>query len=168
MTLHQRILVVDDEQDICDILKFNLVSAGYDVDLAYSAEEAITLDLTKVDLILLDVMMGEMDGFEFTSVLKSNPQTSSVPIIFLTAKSDEEEKLRGLGLGADDYIVKPFSIKELIARIKVVLSRYKKENEVECVSFEKLSIDNLRHVVRLGEINLSRQSATLTEQLSER
>ena len=114
-------MVVDDEQDLCEILKFNLETEGYQV--AYSAEEALEKNLARFDLLLLDVMMGGMDGFAMAERLKSNPETAHVPIIFLTAKTDENDKVNGLNLGADDYIAKPFSIREVMARVRAVLRR---------------------------------------------
>lgn len=116
-------MVVDDEQDLCEILKFNLETEGYQVATAYSAEEALEKNLTRFDLLLLDVMMGGMDGFAMAERLKSNPETAHVPIIFLTAKTDENDKVNGLNLGADDYIAKPFSIREVMARVRAVLRR---------------------------------------------
>ena len=116
-------MVVDDEQDLCEILKFNLETEGYQVATAYSAEEALEKNLVRFDLLLLDVMMGGMDGFAMAERLKSNPETAHVPIIFLTAKTDENDKVNGLNLGADDYIAKPFSIREVMARVRAVLRR---------------------------------------------
>ncbi len=116
-------MVVDDEQDLCEILKFNLETEGYQVATAYSAEEALEKNLARIDLLLLDVMMGGMDGFAMAERLKSNPETAHVPIIFLTAKTDENDKVNGLNLGADDYIAKPFSIREVMARVRAVLRR---------------------------------------------
>lgn len=118
-----RILVVDDEQDICDILQFNLEMEGYDVDTANSAEEALTLQLAHYDLLLLDVMMGEMSGFHLAEHLKKDDATARLPIIFITALDSEDHTVRGLELGADDYISKPLSIKEVKARVKAVLRR---------------------------------------------
>lgn len=119
-----RLLVVDDEEDICEILRFNLeAEGGYVVRTATSAEEAMTLDLTAFDLFLLDVMMGEMSGFELARRLKSDPATAETPIIFLTARDTENDTITGLALGADDYIAKPFSIREVLLRIRNVLKR---------------------------------------------
>lgn len=119
-----RILVVDDEEDLCEILQFNLETEGYQVDVAYSAEEALKLDLDKYQLLLLDVMMGEMSGFKMAKILRDNPKTSVIPVIFLTAKDTENDRLTGFNIGADDYISKPFSIREVQARVKAVLRRY--------------------------------------------
>ena len=121
--MDERILVVDDEQDLCEILKFNLETEGYEVETAGSAEEALTLDLTSFDLLLLDVMMGEMSGFALARKLKSEESTKDIPIIFLTARDTENDTVTGFNLGADDYISKPFSIREVLVRVRAVLRR---------------------------------------------
>lgn len=118
-----RILVVDDEEDLCEILKFNLEMEGYTVDTAYSAEEALKLDITQYNLLLLDVMMGEISGFKMARMLKTNKDTAEIPIIFITAKDTENDTITGFNLGADDYISKPFSLREVIMRVKAVLRR---------------------------------------------
>ena len=118
-----RILVVDDEDDLCEILKFNLEMEGYKVDTANSAEEALKLDLTQYNLLLLDVMMGEISGFKMARMLKANKDTVNIPIIFITAKDTENDTITGFNLGADDYISKPFSLREVIMRVKAVLRR---------------------------------------------
>ena len=118
-----RILVVDDEEDLCEILKFNLEMEGYTVDTAYSAEEALKLDITQYNLLLLDVMMGEISGFKMARMLKANKDTAEIPIIFITAKDTENDTITGFNLGADDYISKPFSLREVIMRVKAVLRR---------------------------------------------
>lgn len=103
-----KILVVDDEESLCEILQFNLEVEGYDVDVAYSAEQALEMHPERYSLILLDVMMGEMSGFRMTRILKERPETAHVPVIFCTAKDSEDDTVAGLNLGADDYITKPF------------------------------------------------------------
>ena len=118
-----RILVVDDEDDLCEILKFNLEMEGYKIDTANSAEEALKLDLTQYNLLLLDVMMGEISGFKMARMLKANKDTVNIPIIFITAKDTENDTITGFNLGADDYISKPFSLREVIMRVKAVLRR---------------------------------------------
>lgn len=118
-----RILVVDDEEDLCEILKFNLEMEGYTVDTAYSAEEALKLDITQYNLLLLDVMMGEISGFKMARMLKANKDTAEISIIFITAKDTENDTITGFNLGADDYISKPFSLREVIMRVKAVLRR---------------------------------------------
>ena len=111
METNSHILVVDDEQDLCEILKFNLETEGYNVETANSAEEALEMGIEKSDLLLLDVMMGGMSGFALAKRLKENPLTAGIPIIFLTAKDTENDTVTGFNLGADDYISKPFSIR---------------------------------------------------------
>ena len=118
-----KILVVDDELDICAILKFNLEKAGFEVFTAQSAEDALEKNINSYDLLLLDVMMEGMSGFDLAKMLKQKPQTKDIPIIFITAKDTADDAVNGLDLGADDYISKPFSIKEVISRVKAVLRR---------------------------------------------
>ena len=118
-----KILVVDDEPDLCEGLKLNLEIEGYEADTAYSAEEALEMDLSQYDLILLDVMMGKMSGFEIARILKRNPNTAHIPIIFCTAKNADDDMIAGLNLGADDYVTKPYNIRNILARIKSVLRR---------------------------------------------
>ena len=141
-----RILVVDDEESLCEILKFNLEKEGYEVDTALSAEEALTMNIASYQLLLLDVMMGEISGFKLASILKNSKTTASIPIIFCTAKDTEKDTVEGLNLGADDYISKPFSVKEVIARVKAVLRRIKqeqqKQNPSKIISYEDLVIDS--------------------------
>jgi len=119
----KRILVVDDEETLCEALKFNLETEGYGVDTAYCAEEALSMDISQYDLILLDIMMGKISGTAFARMVKSDPATASIPIIFCTAKDSEEDMVDGLDLGADDYIVKPYSIRNILARVRTVLRR---------------------------------------------
>ena len=122
-TKKKRILIVDDESDLCEILKFNLETEGYQVTTANSAEDALELDIASFDLLLLDVMMGGMSGFAMAKQLKANPSTASVPIIFLTARDTENDTVTGFNLGADDYISKPFSLREVLVRVRAVLRR---------------------------------------------
>ena len=125
---NKRILVVDDEQDLCEILSFNLETEGYHVDTANSAEEALEMDVPSCHLLLLDVMMGGMSGFQMAKKLKENPITANIPIIFLTARDTENDTVTGFNLGADDYISKPFSIREVMVRIRAVLRRTAEQN----------------------------------------
>jgi len=136
-----RILVVDDEEDLCEILQFNLETEGYQVDVAYSAEEALKKNIAEYNLLLLDVMMGEMSGFKMARTLRENPATASTPIIFLTAKDSETDRLTGFNIGADDYISKPFSIREVLARVKAVIRRV--ENKKTVVAVEQLNYETL-------------------------
>ncbi len=117
-----RILVVDDEEDLCEILQFNLEGEGFKVDVAFSAEEAMKKDLKSYQVILLDVMMGKISGFKLAKMIRQEMKLT-VPIIFLTAKDGENNTLTGFSLGADDYISKPFSVREVIARVKAVIQR---------------------------------------------
>jgi len=117
-----KILIVDDEEDLCEILQFNLESEGFKTEIAYSAEEALEKSLENFSVILLDVMMGKMSGFKFAEKIRKEMQLKT-PIIFLTAKTTENDTLTGFSLGADDFISKPFSIKEVIARVKAVIMR---------------------------------------------
>lgn len=150
-----RILVVDDEEDLCEILKFNLEMEGYTVDTANSAEEALKLDLTLYSLLLLDVMMGEISGFKMASILKKDKATANIPIIFITAKDTENDTITGFNLGADDYISKPFSLREVIMRIKAVLRRttlIPTENS-ELLQYRNLVIDKAKKKVTIqGEV----------------
>lgn len=142
-----RILVVDDEEDLCEILKFNLEIEGYEVETAFSAEEALKKDLTSYSLLLLDVMMGEISGFKMVRLLKQDSKTCDIPIIFLTAKDTENDMLTGFNLGADDYISKPFSLRQVIARVKAVLRRTaesSKEKPTEKLGYETLTLDTKR------------------------
>ena len=119
----ERILIVDDEETLCEVLQLNLENEGYDVDIAFSAEEALTLDLKKYSLILLDIMMGGISGIKMAKMLKSDLMTAEIPIIFCTARDTEDDMVMGLNLGADDYIMKPYTIRNVVARVKSVLRR---------------------------------------------
>ena len=156
-----RILVVDDEEDLCEILKFNLEIEGYDVDTANSAEEALKLDLPKYNLLLLDVMMGEISGFKMARMLKKNPETTNIPIIFITAKDTENDTITGFNLGADDYISKPFSLREVQARVKAVLRRTGAngtEEKPQLLQYQGLSID-----VEKKKVCIDTQEVALTK-----
>lgn len=122
-TTTKRILIVDDEETLCEVLQLNLENEGYDVDIAFSAEQALTLDLPSYSLILLDIMMGEISGIKMAKMLKSNTKTTNIPIIFCTAKDTEDDMVMGLNLGADDYIAKPYTVRNVVARVKSVLRR---------------------------------------------
>ena len=136
----EKILIVDDEQDICEILEFNLSNEGFEVECASSAEEAMRKLTPEHSLIVLDVMMGGMSGYKMDEKLRmaKNP----VPIIFLTAKDTENDMLTGFSVGGDDYISKPFSIKEVLARIKAVLKRSKTDPVKDFHSAHNLLVFN--------------------------
>ena len=139
-----RILVVDDEQDLCEILKFNLETEGYQVETANSAEEALEKDIASYNLLLLDVMMGGMSGFQLAKQLK-NSEVAHIPIIFLTARDTENDTVTGFNLGADDYISKPFSIREVMVRVRAVLrrtaSRLEGAEEPAVISYQGLLLN---------------------------
>jgi len=140
-----RILVVDDEENLCEILKFNLENAGYEVDTVFSAEETLAMNLSVYKLFIFDVMMGEISGFQLADIIKKNKSMAKIPIIFCTARDAEEDTIRGFNIGADDYISKPFSIKEVIARVNAVLRRSDKTEKVESAEtslcYENLKLD---------------------------
>ena len=118
-----RLLVVDDEESICEILRYNLLKEGYEVDTANSAEEALEMDLSLYDLFIVDIMMERLSGFDFAKRLRNSSGTEDVPIIFCSALTDEDDTVMGLNIGADDYITKPFKISEVLARVNAVLRR---------------------------------------------
>ncbi len=118
-----RILIVDDEETLCEVLKLNLENEGYDVDIAFSAEQALGYNLKEYSLILLDIMMGEISGIKMAKMLKADVATADIPIIFCTARDTEDDMIMGLNIGADDYIMKPYTIRNVIARVKSVLRR---------------------------------------------
>lgn len=155
-----KILVVDDEESLCEILQFNLEVEGYEVDVAYSAEQALGMHPERYSLILLDVMMGEISGFRMAQMLKTNPETANIPVIFCTARDNEDDTVAGLNLGADDYIAKPFSVREVLARVRSVLRRTAAAQPAEDrIGFEELEMDLRRKVCTLGgeEISLTKK-----------
>lgn len=154
--MSHRILIVDDEPDLREILQYNLEAAGYETDQAASAEEALTLLQPEHSLLLLDVMLGGMSGFALAEHLRRD-LGNSIPIIFLTAKDREEDMLEGFSAGGDDYIAKPFSLQEVLARVKAVLKRTAKPAAVEKVKLADLSINLQKKEVKVGgaEIRLS-------------
>lgn len=125
-----RILVVDDEESYCEILKYNLEKEGFDVDTADSAETALGYDLSLYQLMIVDIMMEKLSGFDFAKRVRNNPAIENVPIIFCSALNGEDETVMGLNIGADDYITKPFTISEVIARVRAVLRRSRAPQQV--------------------------------------
>jgi DNA-binding response OmpR family regulator len=153
-----RILIVDDEEDLCEILKFNLENEEFLVDTANSAEDALKMNLTVYDLLLLDVMMGEMSGFKLASRLSKDKKTDGIPIIFITAKDTENDTITGFNVGADDYISKPFSLREVIARVKAVLRRTAtgKEGETpDILTYRTLVVDTLQKKASIDDHEIS-------------
>lgn len=126
-----RILVIDDEESICEILKYNLEKEGYEVNTAYSAEEALAMDLPSYQLLIVDIMMDKLSGFDFVGKLKNREELENKPIIFCTALTGEDDAVMGLNLGADDYITKPFSIPEVLARVRSVLRRSNIQDHIQ-------------------------------------
>lgn len=155
-----KILVVDDEQNLCEILAYNLRNDGYEVTEANSAEEALELPLAAFDLMLLDVMMGGMSGFDLAHRLKTEEKTAHIPIIFLTAKDTEQDMLHGFGLGADDYIAKPFRIMEVLARVKAVLNRSTHSTQV---SPETLRYDHMMLNLNTKTVSVDGEEVAFTK-----
>jgi DNA-binding response OmpR family regulator len=168
MDKEKKILIVDDEEDLCEILQYNLNNEGFITETALSAEDALKKNPDDFDLLILDVMMGEMSGFRFADKLRKEMK-SNVPVIFLTARDTENDLLTGFSLGADDYITKPFSVNELKARVKAVLNRTgiggsgKRSN----VQNQNIQFDNVRKKVYIdGEaVDFTRKEYEILELL---
>ncbi|MBQ5705341.1 MAG: response regulator transcription factor [Bacteroidaceae bacterium] len=165
-----RILIVDDEETLCEVLKLNLENEGYDVDIAFSAEQALTLDLKSYSLVLLDIMMGEISGIKMAKMMKADVTTADVPIIFCTARDTEDDMVMGLNLGADDYIVKPYTVRNVIARVKSVLRRSgghngsatsKEQSNTLQVEGLQLDLEFKRCIVDGVEVKLARKEFEL-------
>lgn len=150
--MNVKLLLIDDEEPICEILKYNLEKEGYEVDCAYSAEEALELDLRQYSLCLVDIMMERLSGYDFAKAVRKNPETANLPLIFCSALNGEDDTVMGLNIGGDDYITKPFVISEVIARVRAVLRRSmamqpakepvkEAPQPVKVVSFEGISVD---------------------------
>lgn len=167
----KEILIIDDEKDIVDAIEYNLKTEGYKALKAYDGQVGIKISKDKMPaLIILDLMLPLVSGIEVCKALKNDPQTKNIPIIMLTAKGSETDRVLGLELGADDYIIKPFSMRELLARIKAILKRYKKETvEKSMMKFPDLEIDEEKHVVKvLGKpIGLTAKEFALLKFLAE-
>lgn len=163
-----RILVIDDEESLCEILKFNLEKEGYEVDTANSAEEALTMNLSVYSLFLVDIMMERLSGFDFAKAIRNNLVTEETPIIFCSALTGEDDTVMGLNIGADDYITKPFVISEVLARVRAVLRRSKASQQAAVgasgsiyepdITFHDLRIDRNEKLCYLNgeEVNLTR------------
>lgn len=166
--MRTKILVIDDEESLCEILKFNLEREGYEVDCAYSAEEALSLDLSEYSLMIVDIMMEKLSGFDFANRVRTNSAIEHIPFIFCSALSGEDDTVMGLDIGADDYITKPFVISEVLARVRAVLRRSnpKQKNTVVAqdaqyepdITFENLRIDRNEKLCYLNgnEVNLTK------------
>lgn len=157
----RRILIVDDEEDLREILKFNLEKEGYEVDCAPSSEEALGMDIASYDLLLLDIMMGEVSGMALAGILKRRNETASIPIIFITARDAEDDTVKGLAIGADDYITKPFRLREVVARVGAVLRRAgtvaagQREGDAGTVVCETLRIDTAAKRVTMDGVEIA-------------
>jgi DNA-binding response OmpR family regulator len=160
--MSEKILIIDDDRNICEILEFNLKNEGYDVGVAYSAEEALKKLSDEFAVILLDVMMGGMSGYKMAEILRA--EGNQIPIIFLTAKDTENDMLTGFSVGGDDYISKPFSVKEVIARIKAIIKRF---NQFQLPKNDrknnKLVFDNLVIDLESKELMINGEKITLTK-----
>ncbi len=159
--MKEKILVIDDEEAVCEILKYNLESAGYSVDVAYSAEEACDMPVQCYDLLIVDIMMGDMSGLDLAEALRQKAATAAVPVIFCSALDKEDDKVRGLNIGADDYIAKPFDIGEVLARVRAVLRRSSstaKSNITtlngEAMVYGRLRIDTLAKRASIDGVDL--------------
>lgn len=160
--METKILVVEDEQDICEILQFNLQTHNYQVETVNSAEEALKMEIADFSLIILDVMMAEMSGFEFAKLITKQYQDACPPIIFLSAMDQELHKLKGFDAGADDYITKPFSVNEVIARVKSVLKRTRKELPKEEAVEETLRYEGLEVNLESKQVSVDGERVKLT------
>ncbi len=160
----KRILIVDDEETLCEVLRLNLQNEGYEVDVATSAEQALTYDIRSYSLILLDIMMGEISGIQMAKILKKEPATAAIPIIFCTARDTEDDMIRGLDLGADDYITKPYTIRNVLARVRTVLRRSsRQQDDSESVAENRLQIDGLQLDMNLKECYVDGEKVKLTK-----
>jgi len=165
------ILVVDDDEDLCEILRFNLINAGYQVDIAYSAEEALLKNVPDYNLLILDVMLGETSGFKMANIIRNDPRTTVTAIIFLTARDSENDLLTGFNLGADDYITKPFSVRELMARVNAIIGRInaKRMSTAHMISYERLNMNltNKQVVLEGAEIRFTKKEFEILKLLIE-
>lgn len=166
----KQVLVVDDEEDLCEILQYNLSNEGYKTDTAHSAEDALKKPLEQYDLLILDVMMGQMSGFKLADKIRKE-LGNNVPVIFLTAKDTENDILTGFSLGADDYITKPFSVNELTARVKAVLKRTNtaKGKSQSIAKFGDLEIDTARKRVIIDDkkVDLTKKEYEILKLLAD-
>jgi two-component system alkaline phosphatase synthesis response regulator PhoP len=154
--MKQQILVADDEPDVLEFLKYNLEKEGYGIVAASNGADALAKARRRPNLILLDVMMPEMDGYEVLRSLKKNPATESIPVMFLTAKSGELDEVLGLELGANDYVVKPISIPKLIARIKNILRKQSAGTTATAPERNRLTVGNVTIVVDERQVIIDR------------
>ena len=164
-----RVLVVEDDTTLCEMLQLNLDLEGYDVDVSYSAEEAMRLNLKSYSLIILDVMMKEMSGFQMAKELKKNQTTAGIPIIFCTARDSEDDMVTGLNIGADDYIFKPYTIRNVLTRVKAVLRRTQKKADKDVINIDGIEIDTRFKRCRVDgkEVKLVKKEFEILQMLAE-
>ena len=152
---NKKVLIVDDEEHIRELIKFNLKKEGYDIEVAVNGTEALNIIREiKFDLILLDLMLPEIDGLEVCKEIRRNEETSDIPVMMITAKGEEFDKVLGLELGADDYITKPFSIRELMARVKALLRRSNVKKEENIIKFGDVVVNFKTREVTKGTQNV--------------
>jgi len=169
----KKILIIEDDDHIIELLKFNVENNGYAVSVAMDGHEGLDKAINELpDLILLDLMLPGIDGIEICNKLKNKDRTKDIPIIMLTAKGHETDKILGLEIGADDYMTKPFSVRELMTRIKVVFRRYTHDiskAEVTKISIGDLEIDHEKHEVKRADqlVKLTLKEYQLLEYLAE-
>ncbi len=167
MNPYKVLVVVDDDKDMCEILQLNLEIEGYIVDVAYSAEQALEMEITSFHLLIIDITMGEISGFNMVRIIRNNPKTFKTRIIFLTGRNTESDRLTGFAIGCDDYITKPFSITELLARIKAVVKmeeipegidsmKIQHETLVMNLKNKKVSVDNIAVNLTKNEFEILR------------
>jgi two-component system, OmpR family, alkaline phosphatase synthesis response regulator PhoP len=166
-----RILVTDREEELCEIIRFTLESEGYAVEVVYSAEDALFKNISEYNLLLIGVILGDISGFRMARLIRSNPKTAIIPIIFISETNDENDRLTAFSVGADDYMIKPFSLREMVARIKVIINRIedKKLITFQQLSYNKLIIDLARKQVLLDqkEIQFTKKEFEILKLLME-
>lgn len=157
--MRTKILVIDDEESVCEILKYNLEKEGYEVDTAYSAEEALEKALYTYQLFMVDIMMEGLDGFEFAKRIRNVTSTENIPILFCTALTDEDNIVKGLNLGGDDYVTKPFVLGEVLARVRAVLRRTMQQNHR--IAAESEGLADLESDIIFNGIRIDRNDRTV-------
>lgn len=164
-----RVLVVEDDTTLCEMLQLNLELEGYDVDIAHSAEDAMKMNIKSYSLIILDVMMKEMSGFQMAKELKKNDVTAGIPIIFCTARDSEDDMVTGLNIGADDYIFKPYTIRNVLTRVKAVLRRTQKKTDKDVINIDGIEIDTRFKRCRVDgkEVKLVKKEFEILQMLAE-
>ena len=165
------ILIVDREEEQCENLRFKLLSEGYKVEVTYSAEEALLKNIQDYNIVLTEVILNEISGFKMAHIIRNNPLTASTPIIFLTTRDSENDRLTGFSLGADDYITKPFSFRELLARVNAVVNRinFKKMSSIRMISYDRLNMNltNKQVLIEGDEIKFTKKEFEILKLLIE-